>query len=107
VVDEHVRSARRDFLRLLAAHDEAEELISIGAYVAGSNHDVDIALALKEQLLGFLQQEPSENFEYPRTCRLLIEMQGLIESLRRQLAATLPQPAGAPPSPMREKGVTS
>ena len=104
VVDDHVRSARRDFLGLLAAYDEAEELVTIGAYAAGSNQDVDIALALREQLLGFLQQSSSENFEFPRTCRLLIELQGLIEAMRRQLSANIPPPPGTPSSPTLETG---
>lgn len=95
VVDEHVREARRDVLRLLSAREEAEELVAIGAYASGSNHDVDIALALEEQLLGFLRQPPDENFEFPRTCRLMLEMQGLIESLRRQLATAAPQQVAA------------
>ena len=106
VVDEHVCAARKDLLRLLAAHDEAEELVSIGAYVAGSNPDVDISLALKEQLLGFLQQPPADSFDFPRTCRLLLEMQGLIESLRRQLPSAgvaAPHPGVASPQ-VNERG---
>ena len=73
---------------MLAAHQEAEELISIGAYATGSNPDVDIAIALREQLLGFLRQGASDKFDYPRTCRLMIELHGVIEAMRAQLGQT-------------------
>ena len=51
----------------------------------GSNPDVDIAIALQEQLLGFLRQSSDDQFEFPRTCRLLIELQGIIEAMRKQI----------------------
>ena len=62
----------------------------------GSNPDVDIAIALQEQLLGFLRQPSEERFEFPRTCRLLIELQGIIEAMRRQIVQS-GQSAVAPP----------
>ena len=86
LVDEHVLAARRSLMQLLAALDEAEELVTIGAYVAGSNPEVDIALALKGELTGFLKQSAADAYEFPRTCRLLLEMHGLIEGMRQQLS---------------------
>ena len=86
LVDEHVLAARRCVLKLLSALAGAEELVSIGAYAPGSDSDVDIALALKGELNGFLQQASSEAYEFPRTCRVLLEMHGLIDSMRAQLA---------------------
>ena len=65
----------------------------------GSNQDVDIALALKGELNGFLQQASGEAYDFPRTCRLLLEMHGLIEAMKEQLAkagaAGLPAPSGS------------
>ena len=87
LADEHIRAARRSMLKLLTALDEAEELVSIGAYVPGSNQDIDIALALKGELNGFLQQAADEAYDFPRTCRLLLEMHGLIEAMKEQLAS--------------------
>jgi len=46
--------------RLLAAHRSAKDLLEIGAYVAGSNADVDIAVARLPQLHGFLRQHTHE-----------------------------------------------
>ena len=74
VTDANHRQARMHIQRLIAAHREAEELINIGAYVAGSNPDCDVAIALKPAIDSFLRQEPEEKAEYPQTCRRLIEL---------------------------------
>ena len=66
--------ARREVLRLLAAHAESEELINIGAYAAGSNPDCDIAIAMKPVIDDFLQQASGERSDYPVTCRRLQEL---------------------------------
>ncbi|MCH2145829.1 MAG: FliI/YscN family ATPase [Phycisphaerales bacterium] len=102
LVDEHVLAARRDILSLIAAHKDAEELISIGAYATGSNPDVDIAIALQEQLQGFLRQASDECFDFPRTCRLMIELHGIIDAMRAQLAQS---GAGVAADPSRLGGV--
>ena len=94
LADEHVRAARQSLRLLLSALDEAEELVSIGAYVPDSNQDVDIALALKGELNGFLRQPSDERYEFPRTCRLLLEMHGLIDAMKQQLSSA--SPASAP-----------
>ncbi|RKS80132.1 flagellum-specific ATP synthase [Motilibacter peucedani] len=52
--------AAGEMRRLLAAHRDAKDLIDIGAYSPGSNPEVDRAVALLPQLLGFLQQEVSD-----------------------------------------------
>ncbi|MBN2706030.1 MAG: FliI/YscN family ATPase [Deltaproteobacteria bacterium] len=46
-----------EFLNLMAAYDEAEDLINIGAYVKGSNPRIDRAIALRERILAYLRQE--------------------------------------------------
>jgi flagellum-specific ATP synthase len=46
--------------RLLAAHRDARELIEVGAYAAGSDPDVDLAISLQPQLNTFLRQRPDE-----------------------------------------------
>ncbi len=50
-------SAMRD---LMATYREAEDLINIGAYVAGSNPRVDLALARADEIRAFLRQGISE-----------------------------------------------
>ena len=74
VCDEHHCRARREIVKLLAAYAEAEELINIGAYAAGSNADCDVAIALKPRIDAFLRQGIEERAEYPQICRGLLEL---------------------------------
>ncbi len=61
--DEHRRNA--DSLKqLLAAYQQAEDLISIGAYQAGSNPLVDAAIKMREETLRFLRQGMSEHVSF-------------------------------------------
>ena len=46
--------------RLLAAYRDAQVLIEVGAYVPGTNADVDTAVRLLPQLNEFLRQSTSE-----------------------------------------------
>jgi FliI/YscN family ATPase len=54
------RDAARRLRGLLAAHAEARDLISIGAYVAGTDPDVDRAVELMPALNAFLRQRPDD-----------------------------------------------
>ncbi len=49
-----------ELLNLMAAYQEAEDLINIGAYVSGSNPRIDRAIALHEKITNFLRQEIAE-----------------------------------------------
>ena len=79
VCDPHQITARRHLIRLLAAYEEAEELINIGAYARGSNPLCDAAIAMRDQLTAFLQQETGEASAFPQTCRRLLELAGEAE----------------------------
>jgi flagellum-specific ATP synthase len=57
--EEHLALARR-FRALLAAYHDAEDLISIGSYQAGSMPLVDEAIRQMEAMRSFLQQEVDE-----------------------------------------------
>jgi flagellum-specific ATP synthase len=52
------REAARKVREALAAYRQSEDLINLGAYVAGSNRSLDSAISLRPQLLSFLRQEP-------------------------------------------------
>ena len=54
------RQAATSLRQLLAAHRQAEDLISIGAYQTGANALVDAALRLQEPIQNYLQQNRSE-----------------------------------------------
>jgi flagellum-specific ATP synthase len=54
------RAAATELRRLLAARRDARDLLDIGAYVAGSNPLVDRAVALADDIDGFLRQGVDE-----------------------------------------------
>lgn len=60
VTDERHRRLAGALRATLAAYEEARDLIEVGAYAAGSNPDVDRAIALRPAILAFLQQRPDE-----------------------------------------------
>lgn len=55
-----VREAAGKMMRLLAVYREAEDLVNVGAYVKGSNPDIDLALAKIGEINAFLRQGITE-----------------------------------------------
>ena len=68
--EEHRAWAGR-FRDLLAAYHQAEDLINIGAYVAGSNPRVDEAIASHQGIVDFLRQDLHEHYGYQDTLETL------------------------------------
>lgn len=62
-----------EFRDLLFTYREAEELISVGAYVPGSDPKVDRSRAKMEAMNGFLQQQSNEKIAFEKTLKLLSE----------------------------------
>ena len=62
---------------LLGAYSEAEDLINIGAYAAGSNPQIDLALKFIEPINGFLQQDADEGGDFESHVQRLM---GLLEA---------------------------
>jgi flagellum-specific ATP synthase len=54
------RSDATELRRLLAAHREVRELVEIGAYVPGTNHEADRANAIWPHINAFLRQDLDE-----------------------------------------------
>lgn len=67
---EHAARARK-VREALAAYRQAEDLIQLGAYVAGTNPQLDAVLRARPQLLDFLRQEPSTKSAFEETLRRL------------------------------------
>lgn len=63
VTPEH-RAASDSLKQLLAAYQQSEDLISIGAYQAGSNPLVDAAIKYKDEIRRFLQQGMTEQVTF-------------------------------------------
>ncbi len=56
-----------EFNEILATYNEAEDLINIGAYVKGSNPQIDHALSKINTLRSFLKQDMTESSTYQDT----------------------------------------
>lgn len=56
---------------VLATYNEAEDLINIGAYKAGSNPDIDYAIKKIKEVNGFLCQATDEKFVFDEEVKLL------------------------------------
>ncbi len=54
------RSYANQIRKLLASYEKARDLINIGAYVQGSDRDIDAAIAAIPSILELLQQKPDE-----------------------------------------------
>jgi flagellum-specific ATP synthase len=80
VIDQEHRRAANRVQQLLAAYREKEDLIAVGAYQPGSDREVDVAIAAREEILSFLQQRPDEGTSFGE-CR---------DRLVSLAAATLP-----------------
>ena len=58
------RTLVRKFRRLMATWEENRDLVSVGAYRAGTNSDLDEALQRKNALRDFLMQEVDEQVDF-------------------------------------------
>jgi flagellum-specific ATP synthase len=67
IVNQDHRTAARKLRGLLAAYDEAEDLLRIGAYVKGTSAQVDRAVELRPALLALLQQNVNEKTPFAET----------------------------------------
>lgn len=61
VTKEH-KSNAFEIKKLMGTYAEAEDLINVGAYVSGSNEDIDIAIAKRKSILSFVTQSTDECF---------------------------------------------
>ena len=64
IVDRHHRQNAQRLKQILAIYRKAEDLINIGAYVAGSNPNIDHAIAMHDKIIGYLRQELDETVEF-------------------------------------------
>lgn len=72
IIDPAQRNAANAVVRLEAAYREKEDLIMVGAYQKGSDPSVDAAVAMRDRVLGFLQQRADEYTDAPATRSALL-----------------------------------
>lgn len=70
VTDEHKMIAA-EIRKNLAVYREAEDLINVGAYVKGSNPDIDRAISVIGSINEFLTQDIYEKFDFEETLELM------------------------------------
>ncbi len=76
VITRPAREVANQFLKLEAAYRGSEDLISVGAYKPGADALVDRAIALRPQMLEFLQQAPEDDATLPEAQSRLASIVG-------------------------------
>jgi FliI/YscN family ATPase len=103
---DHQRTRRR-VTRLIAAYEEVEDLLNVGAYAPGSNADYDLAIACKPAIDQMLQQGRSEGATAsdPQRCRAMLNaLVERIDATQRELAAAQGRPTPGRPQPTATRG---
>lgn len=74
IVDSKHKKAAGQLKNVLATYAEAEDLVNIGAYKAGSNPSIDYALSKIDAVNEFLQQDVYEKFSFEESIQRLEEL---------------------------------
>src|ERR1039457_6183273 len=75
------KEAARKIRGALSAYRDAQDLIQLGAYVAGSNPHLDASIRLRPELLDFLRQDHLSNSPLPETLSRLEQLAARLEML--------------------------
>jgi FliI/YscN family ATPase len=70
----------------LAAYRDSEDLIQLGAYVAGSNPTLDSSIRLRPELLEFLRQDHTSNCPLDDTLQRLEQLSARLEPASAMVA---------------------
>ncbi|MFB3925577.1 MAG: flagellar protein export ATPase FliI [Syntrophales bacterium] len=73
VDEEHIKRAN-DILNIVATYRKAEDLINIGAYVEGSNPEIDYAIKMINKVNAFLKQDINEKAGFADSKRALYQL---------------------------------
>jgi flagellum-specific ATP synthase len=73
VTKEHKLAAGK-LKNVLAAYQDAEDLINIGAYKNGSNEEIDNAIAKIKEVNAFLMQDVNEKLDFSEEINMLMEI---------------------------------
>jgi FliI/YscN family ATPase len=78
------KEAARKIRSALSAYRDAEDLIQLGAYVAGSNPQLDASVRLRPELLDFLRQDHLANSPLPETLSRLEQLAARLDGIPAQ-----------------------
>lgn len=71
IIDNEHKKCANELRRNLAIYADAEDLINVGAYVKGSNPDIDLAIQLNKGINEFLTQDTMTRYSFTETVELL------------------------------------
>jgi flagellum-specific ATP synthase len=71
IVDGEQRKRANDLLNIIATYRKAEDLVNIGAYVAGSSPEIDYAIRMIDRVNGYLKQDMNEKVGFEESRRQL------------------------------------
>lgn len=74
IVSPEHRKVSQKLRKVLSVYQEAEDLVNIGAYVKGSNSDIDYALQMINKVNDYLRQDIDDYASYSDTVSRLIDM---------------------------------
>ncbi len=72
IVDQEHRTRANDILNIIATYRKAEDLINIGAYVEGSNPEIDTSIKMIGKIDEFLKQDFNEKITFQKSRELLM-----------------------------------
>jgi FliI/YscN family ATPase len=87
VTDSEQAKMTRRILSLWAMYEEIEDLVNIGAYVAGANLDYDLAVQSRPRIAQFLQQEPTAPTTLEQAKKQLTDLFNWVDQLEKALKA--------------------
>jgi flagellum-specific ATP synthase len=87
-------AAARRILSLYAIYQDIEDLVNIGAYVAGANAEFDLAVQTRQRIVQFLQQTPDQPMTLEQSKKQLTDLVAMIEATDKLLKS---QAAKGPP----------
>lgn len=89
IEDEHKKSARL-VRQVLAVWDEIEDLVNIGAYAPGANHEYDVAVQTRAAVMNFLRQDRRLGCRFEETASAISALGDLIERAGKKTGAERP-----------------
>jgi FliI/YscN family ATPase len=92
VSPEQERAARR-VAAILATYRSIEDLVNIGAYVRGVNHDYDLAVQTHPQIIQYLRQDAGTPSGIEASRRQLFELAGWIDQRDKEISSQAGKPA--------------
>ena len=71
IVDDEQYMLSGNLKEMLAKYEDSEDLINVGAYVRGSNPEIDRAIELKRPIDAFLRQDIDKSHTFEETKKQL------------------------------------